>query len=303
MQDKTPTFGRKVPLGIHCSLDILSRTGTPSLAIGIMILAMCVGLIVKMPGGFAIFSMALPWKWNYAGQATVTEIKQIGNFDGSTDAEISYEYSDPNGIEYKRSCLTAKKRSFFVVGNLYPILKFQDDWRLTVLADLDLWERYFLLKSYLQLGGLVGLLFFQGFAFRYLGFKISRWKEELLKHGTHTVGTFVRTDTAPIYWRIIGLKKEVFEYFDDSGNRHEASFVRKRKETESPQVDVFFDPFKSEYAFILQSIGETKVVRYSPETDSFAVSRFITVCSWFTKLLEYTFIIFVLYSIITVLLL
>ena len=203
---------RSIPKGLYCLLDTFSHTGTPALAIGTFLFGIAFLLAFQFQGAGIVFRTMLPWYWNDAGLATITSIEQGFNMiDDEAEAMISYTYHDPQGNEHTGYCTTKKKKDFFAVGDQSLILKFQQSWSMTILAELDFWERYPFLRSLLTFSGLAGGLVLYGLAFRYIGYKTSRWKVELLRDGTHTIGTFLRNDKAPIFFRVFGLKKHVFE--------------------------------------------------------------------------------------------
>ena len=151
-------------------------------------------------------------------------------------------------------------------GQHYPLLKYQDDWRYTVLADLSIWERHSLLATGLQLYGLMAILMLYALLARALGHKISHWKRELLRYGNYAQGTFFQLETAPIYLRLLGFKYKTFLFVTETGEQCVAMFMRKQSKKEPPEVDVFYDTDNPHRSFVLQSLGGRKFCRYSPRS-------------------------------------
>ena len=286
---------RKIPVGLHISLDPFSSMGTPPMIIGIFILALTFKMAAVVP-----ISFELPWYWNDAGMAEVTEVETIHHFDGQSAERVSYVYRDSHGLERRSSDVTAKKAGFFVVGHQYPLLKYQDEWRYTVLADLSLWERHPLLASGLQLYGLVAILLLYALLARALGRKVSHWKCELLRYGNYAQGTFLQRETAPIYWRILGFKYQTFLFVTETGEQCVAMFIRKRSKKEPPEVDVFYDPDNPHRSFVLQSLGGRKFCWYAPDSDTIVCARGLTAVSWMLKIGHYALWGFMIWMLIRI---
>ena len=287
---ETTQRGRKIPIGIQVVLDPISHSGTPPIAVGLFIILMGIKLCGFGQGIF--LTMSLPWYWNDAGMATVTEVERIHNhIDDQVADRITYIYNDPQGMEHKGIDDTSKKTGFFVVGQRYPILKYEDNWHFTVLADLGLWERHTLLRPCLQLFGLAMSFVICGLFVRFVGHRINRWKRELLQHGDHAVATFSHYEPAPIYCRIFGFKRSVYVFATESGEQCVALFIRRRTKKEEAEVDVLYDvfydtanPYRS---FVLQALGHRKHFWYSSKTDMIMCSRFMSAAGWFMKAVEY----------------
>lgn len=289
---------RKIPIGLNFVLDTISHNGTPPIGLGVLIL--CFPFALGF-GGFFV-AMSIPFFWNDAGIATITEIKHGMGIEGNPEDSIRFTYNDPPGHEYEHYCATTKKVNHFVVGNQYPILKYRDNWQLTTLADLDWWERHPLLWAVLSLWALAGLFIACGLCWYGIGYKMSLGKRELLRFGTHVPGMYSHNETAPIYWRILGLKKKMFRYSTDTFSEDGVTdrytgFIRVRSKKESPDVDIFYDPLNPDRAFVLQSLGPSRNVRYSSEDDTFSTPWWITAAAWFMKLVTIAYWVLVIYCI------
>ncbi len=280
------SHGRKIPLGMQCVLDPISPSGTAPLAIGVFLLLAPLGFGMI---GWALITMMLPWYWSDAGVATITAIEPVQQIDGGSAAKISYVYDDPQGLEHKGSAETVRKKDFFVKGRQYPILKYRDEWRMTVLADLEFWERHPYTLPLLMLWGLGAAFVLSGLFTRFIGRRISRWKMELLRTGVYAEGVFSHEETAPIYWRIFGLKNKMFLFVTESGEQCVAMFVRRRSKKEPAEVDVFYDPAKPHCSFVLQSLAARRFFWYSPEDDRLMTSSLFTAIGLLGKACEYAF--------------
>ncbi|MDR1290996.1 MAG: hypothetical protein LBK06_07340 [Planctomycetaceae bacterium] len=300
--EKMSNNGRKLPLGLCEIVDNISHCGTAPFILGIFLFVL--PFLFKPPIGLEFFQMAIPWFWTDAGEATVTKVERLPNFDGQAEEKISYTYIDPQGVARKSYNSTKKKVDFFVQENRYPLKKFKDNWRLTALSDLDIFEINPLLGSVIELWKLAGIFIFYGLLAFWLGNKVHRWKIVLLRYGTHTIGTFLQEETAPIYWRIlgIGVKKYIFQYKDDYGKEQKASFVRSMKKNELLNVDIFYDPLEPNCSFILQNL-DAKSVFYSSDNDTISVSWGASIFGVFMKVLECVYWAFLIYIIVKIVLL
>jgi len=280
----TTQRGRKIPVGLRYMLAPFAYSGTTPIGIGFLILVMAFKWC-----GFAI-TIILPWYWSDAGTATVTEVERIHNHINDQAADrIVYVYYGPQGVEHKGVGETSKKIGFFVVGQRYPILKYDDNWRYTVLTDLSIWERDSFLTSNLKFCGLAIFFVVFGLFTNFAGRRISQWKRELLQHGTYASGTFSHDEPAPIYGRILGLKRSVCIFETESGEQCVALFIRRQTKKEGAEVDVFYDPANPFRSFVLQALVPRKHAWYSPETNAIVCSRFMSAAGGFMKAVEYFF--------------
>ena len=287
---------RKIPIGLKYVVDPFSHTGGGSIALGTIffLLPFSFGLI-----GWALFMTAIPWFWNDAGMATVTNVEQVQKIDETLE-EITYVFRDSQGIERENEVETAKKKGFFLVGQKYPIVKFQDHWQMTTLADIPLLERHPFLVAMLSLWGVAAMFIASGLFARWFGYRMSRPKCELLQHGVHAEGTFSHQEKATFWFRIIGLKSSMYFFVDQSGEQCAASFVRRRKKNEPPEVDVFYDPANPNRSIILQGFGYHKHFRYSEEDERIMTSLSLAMLGWFMKAGEFAVLAMVVWFIIEI---
>jgi hypothetical protein len=297
-QSRSPR-GRKIPAGLYMVVNPISHSGTAPITVGIAILILMLGAGNL---GLAVLQVSMPWLWNEAGMATITNVEKIQNVNNQAE-KITYSFRDAQGLDRESTAETSKKQGFFLIGKHYPILKYQDHWQATTLADLPFLERYPLLVTLSQMSFLVGGFIATGFWIRWVGHRMSRSKLELLKHGVRAGGTFSHQEKSPFPFRMIAWKSNMFLFVTKTGEQYVASFLRKRGKNEPPEVDVFYDPANPHRSVILQAfVTRMHHIRYLSEDDRFVTSPLFTVCGILVKSITYFCLALILWCMATVLL-